>query len=58
MPMTFLMGVEWADCREVAKLIGLKTVLNEMVAYTELGVLIENRLQGLQPSISASVLCS
>ena len=36
-PMAWLMGVEWEDCGEVARLIGLKTVVNEFVAYKEMG---------------------
>ena len=31
------MGVAQEDCRQVAELIGIKTFVNEMVAYTELG---------------------
>lgn len=36
------MGVPSQDCGTVAELIGTKIILNEFVAYTELGVLIEN----------------
>lgn len=36
------MGVGPEDCRKVAELIGYKTFINEFVAFTELGVLIEN----------------
>ena len=35
-PLTWLMGVPWADAPEVASLIGIKTVLNEFVAYLQL----------------------
>lgn len=42
MPLTFVMGVEWKDCEKVARLIGVKTILNEFIAYQQLGVLIEN----------------
>ncbi|MEE8585619.1 MAG: NupC/NupG family nucleoside CNT transporter [Acidobacteriota bacterium] len=35
-PLTFLMGVPWEDCFNVGQLIGLKIVLNEFLAYTEL----------------------
>jgi len=37
-----------ADCRKVAKLIGIKTFLSELVAYMELSHLISNnkKLQG------------
>ena len=36
------MGVNVADCRKVAKLIGIKTFLNEFVAYLDLSRLIRN----------------
>ncbi|KAK3588022.1 hypothetical protein CHS0354_012068 [Potamilus streckersoni] len=41
-PLSFLMGVDTDDCRKVAKLIGIKTFINEFVAYSALGVYIEN----------------
>lgn len=36
------MGVDQTDCRKVAELIGVKTFLNEFVAFTTLGVIIDN----------------
>ncbi|XP_071941628.1 solute carrier family 28 member 3-like [Antedon mediterranea] len=41
MPVAFIMGVEWNDCRLVAELIGIKTFINEFVAYERLGEIIE-----------------
>lgn len=35
-PLTWLMGVPWEDAPTVASLIGVKTVLNEFVAYLQL----------------------
>lgn len=35
-PIALMMGVEWQDCSVFAKLIGLKTLVNEFVAYAEL----------------------
>ena len=32
-----VMGVAQADCEKVARLIGFKTVLNEFIAYSQLG---------------------
>ena len=46
------MGVEWADCRVVAELIGLKTFLNEFVAYGVMGEYIRNRETGEGPTLS------
>jgi len=31
------MGVQWEDCEEVARLIGIKTIVNEFVAYQQMG---------------------
>ncbi|KAH3737299.1 hypothetical protein DPMN_043882 [Dreissena polymorpha] len=38
------MGVAPADCLIVARMIGMKTFLNEFVAYQDLGKLRQNRL--------------
>lgn len=35
-PVSLLIGVEWDDREQVANLIGLKTVVNEFVAYKKL----------------------
>ena len=40
-PLAFLMGVEWAEADELGSLLGIKTILNEFVAYAEL-----ERMQG------------
>ena len=37
------MGVDLENCRKVAELVGIKTILNEFVAYQRLGVILENR---------------
>jgi pyrimidine nucleoside transport protein len=34
------MGVDWSECELVAKLVGVKTIVNEFIAYQKLGVLI------------------
>ena len=41
--MAFILGVEWKDCDVVAELLGIKTFLNEFVAYSELAKYIKNR---------------
>lgn len=46
MPLAFMMGVSWEDSFLVAELIGLKTFLNEFVAYEKLSVLINRRKAG------------
>jgi len=41
-PLALVMGVNVADCRKVAEVIGTKTILNEFVAYLDLAQLIRN----------------
>jgi hypothetical protein len=36
-PLSWLMGVPWSEAPRVGELLGLKTVLNEFIAYGELG---------------------
>lgn len=43
MPFAFLMGVDWADCNTVGRFLGIKTFLNEFVAYLEMAPYIKNR---------------
>ena len=52
MPMALLMGVDWADCRHAGSLLGMKTFLNEFVAYEELAQLMKNRQDCAEPSMS------
>ncbi|XP_033101662.1 solute carrier family 28 member 3-like isoform X2 [Anneissia japonica] len=57
-PVAFIMGVEWEDCREVAELIGVKTFINEFVAYERLAVLIEEGALSKRSEIIATyALC-
>jgi concentrative nucleoside transporter, CNT family len=41
-PVVWLMGVPWADCRQVGALLGTKTILNEFIAFLDLKALIES----------------
>ncbi|KAG7312663.1 hypothetical protein JYU34_000988 [Plutella xylostella] len=43
-PLCWIMGVPWEECESVGSLIGLKTVVNEFVAYQRMG---EMKAQGL-----------
>ena len=38
-PVAWLLGVAWNDCRTVGNLLGTRLVLNEFVAFLELGPL-------------------
>nr|AKN21618.1 slc28a-3 [Schmidtea mediterranea] len=42
-PLSLFMGVHIGDCRKVAELIGVKTFLNEFIAFQKLGILLSNR---------------
>jgi nucleoside permease NupC len=37
MPLAFVMGIPWSQCWMVGKLIGKKIVINEFLAFAELG---------------------
>ncbi|XP_034951722.1 solute carrier family 28 member 3-like [Chelonus insularis] len=37
MPLSWIIGIPWDQCEDVGTLIGLKTVVNEFVAYQKLG---------------------
>ena len=47
MPVAYIMGVSWDDSFKVAELLGIKTFVNEFVAYEQLAKLIKNRRQML-----------
>ena len=42
-PFALVMGVDLNDCLSVAKLLGIKTFINEFVAYKQLGDVINFR---------------
>lgn len=57
-PLAFLMGVPWQDAPEVGALLGMKTVLNEFVAYQDLSVLMrEGRIGPRSAVIASYALC-
>ena len=41
-PFAYVMGIEKDDCHKVGELIGIKTFLNEFLAYTDLSKWISN----------------
>ena len=41
-PISWLMGIEPADCQNAGQLLGTKTVLNEFVAYLDLSKILQN----------------
>ncbi len=57
-PVAYLLGVPWEDVRQVGKLLGTRTVLNEVIAFNDLGTLIkDNMLMERSVVISSFALC-
>jgi CNT family concentrative nucleoside transporter len=57
-PLAWLMGVPWHDAAQVGALLGVKTVLNEFLAYQELGRLIQaGALAERSAQIASYALC-
>jgi concentrative nucleoside transporter, CNT family len=57
-PLAFLMGVPWPDAPTVGSLLGIKTVLNEFLAYQQLGEAIANgQLSERSRVIASYALC-
>ena len=36
-PVAYLLGVPWEDCKAIGKLLGTRTVFNELIAFKDLG---------------------
>ena len=57
-PLAFLMGVPWPDAPTVGSLLGIKTVLNEFLAYQQLGEAIASgQLSERSRVIASYALC-
>jgi CNT family concentrative nucleoside transporter len=57
-PLAYLMGVPWTEAATVGQLFGIKLVLNEFVAYTELsGLLAQGALSPKAELIASYALC-
>lgn len=57
-PVVYMMGVAWEECETVAKLVGIKTIVNEFIAYQKLGVLMkEGVLSNRAVTIATYALC-
>jgi concentrative nucleoside transporter, CNT family len=57
-PVAYLLGVPWQDCPTVGGLLGTRTVLNELIAFKQLGDL--NKAHALSPrafTIATFALC-
>jgi len=57
-PLAFVMGVPWSEAATVGELFGIKLMLNEFVAYTELsGLLADHVLSPKAELIASYALC-
>ncbi len=57
-PVAWLLGIPWADCSKVGALLGTRTVLNELVAFTDLKAMIEaHAISERSVTISTFALC-
>jgi CNT family concentrative nucleoside transporter len=57
-PIAFAMGIPWAEAPVIGSLLGVKTVLNEFLAYQELGALIAKGAVSERAAVIASyALC-
>ncbi|XP_012218267.1 uncharacterized transporter YutK [Linepithema humile] len=58
MPLSWVLGVPWEHCEEVATLIGLKTMVNELVAYQKMGEFKkQGKLFGRSEAIATFAVC-
>jgi CNT family concentrative nucleoside transporter len=55
-PVAWLMGVSWKDCATVGNLLGTRLVLNEFVAFLQLGTL-KTQLDARSFTIATYALC-
>ncbi len=57
-PVAWLIGVPWADAQTVGGLIGTKVVLNEFVAYLNLGEIVQGGVAGVTLSPQATLIAT
>ncbi|XP_076763627.1 concentrative nucleoside transporter 2 [Xylocopa sonorina] len=58
MPLSWIIGVPWDQCEDVGTLIGLKTAVNEFVAYERLGEFKkQGRIFGRTEAIVTFAIC-
>jgi CNT family concentrative nucleoside transporter len=56
-PFAWLIGIEWKDALVAGELIGIKTILNEFLAYLKFAELPENTLSERSRTILTYALC-
>jgi len=55
-PVAYMLGVPWTDSAKIGGLLGTRTVLNELIAYTELGS-IKSQISARSFTIATFALC-
>jgi concentrative nucleoside transporter, CNT family len=56
-PLAFVIGIPWAEAATAGSLLGVKTVLNEFIAFVQLGALPPNTLSPRSTLIMTYALC-
>jgi len=56
-PLAWLIGIPWEECAKAGTLLGVKTVLNELVAYLQLGQIPTGALSDRSRLILTYALC-
>ena len=56
-PLAWLIGIPWSECVQAGSLLGVKTVLNELVAYLQLGQIPPGALSDRSRLILTYALC-
>ncbi|RTL61394.1 MAG: nucleoside:proton symporter [Hyphomicrobiales bacterium] len=56
-PLAFIIGIPWAECAAAGSLLGVKTVLNEFVAYLQMSALSADVLGPRSRLIMTYALC-
>ena len=56
-PLVWLMGIPWVEAFSAGSLMGIKTVLNEFIAYIELSILPAEALSELSRFIMVYAMC-
>jgi CNT family concentrative nucleoside transporter len=56
-PLAWLIGIPWAECAKAGTLLGVKTVLNELIAYLQLGQIPAGVLSDRSRLILTYALC-
>ncbi|MGF1509201.1 MAG: NupC/NupG family nucleoside CNT transporter [Myxococcota bacterium] len=56
-PFAYFLGVPWADAAEIGSLLGVKTVINEFVAYAQLSAISPDLTSARSGLIAVYALC-